>query len=510
MFEIVELELRLAAMVIHLPGDDETTTQAIMTDLLTKDPDGKYSGFILSDPKCKAIIAASMTAVKNSLLPTPAVIARWLVARKNNAFGKESEHAEKAVEEFAVAERGTEKPNVRVAQFYASELERIASRRNLYQAAEELKEISVAGIGNPDAVYSQMHARLGEAMPPSTSDALTGDQLDEVWLKEMQFRQILTTNKVPFMTLPPKLGLGDNIKRLKPGDSTIITGPTKSRKTSLALELIEHIGLSGNGLMHCLYFHAETQAMDLQDRLVSSRAGVSMEDLRQGVRNERVDEALAAMKTWKKYTTFVYCAGWTPEQIAATIRRFAAKMQKWHSLLVIVDYVDQDKLNLSHYKTDNVAYQIGRAFSTLRATAEQCSWKGDRPGVEAVYQGFVHVLSFQQENDEGRARGSRAGTMYSQNYIRIASTVLKKATMDVSWVYRQSDPNGPFAGSCTLTKGQDAPFVRFQIIATNDGYPGTTYVAVDKFRFLFPVDSTIGEDLEEKELKKTPTTQYAY
>jgi hypothetical protein len=46
------------------------------------------------------------------------------------------------------------------------------------------------------------------------------------------------------------------------------------------------------------------------------------------------------------------------------------------------------------------------------------------------------------------------------------------------------------------------PFVKFQIIATNDGYPDTSHVAVDKYRFLFPVNNAIEEDPEEKGIKE--------
>ena len=250
--------------------------------------------------------------------------------------------------------------------------------------------------------------------------------------------------------------------------------------------------------MHGLYFHAETPTIDLQDRLVSSKSGVSMEDLRNGVMNDEVMAALASMKKWKKHTTFVYCAGWTPEQIASKMRSFAAKLPKWHSLMVIVDYVDDQKLNLASYKSDNVAYQIGHAFSVLRRASEGCSAKMGLM-TEQVYKGFVHVIAFQQESDEGKARGGRAGTMYSQNYIRMARTVAKKP-IDTAWVYREAKVTPPPV--TMLKKGDATPFVKFQVIATNDGYPGTAYVAVNKFKFLVAMDASIAEDVGEKEVQR--------
>ena len=336
---------------------------------------------------------------------------------------------------------------------------------------------------------------------PSAShlDALTGDQLDAVWMKEMVLRKMLADKKVPFLTLPAKLGLTNNIKRLKPGDMTIVTAPTKAGKTSLALELAKHIASTGSGWLHVMYFHAETSSIDLNDRLVSSHTDIDMEKLREGETNDLVQQAMQEIGTWKQHVTFIYCYKARPDQITQQVRRFAAKLPKWHSLLVIVDYVDQDKLDLSHYKTDNTAYQIGSAFSELRACSEQCTWQGDRGGAEQTFKGFVHMLCFQQENDEGRARGSRAGTMYSQNYIRMHRTTATK-TFEVTGVYNFDKPPDQRGPKRYVQKGDDAPYVCFQVIATNDGYPGPSYVAVDKFKFLFSVDkATIEDYVTEKE-----------
>jgi replicative DNA helicase len=497
MFELTQLEKKFACQLVFLSGDNADEIKEIGILATTKAPD-QQSGALFTDDASRLIVDAVAATVQMNVNPTPANLAKWMVARKETLFGKDLLNIEAGVEHFIRHERGTEKPAINVAAYLLAELERVSDRRKLLGAAEELADIAKTGIGDPATVFSKMQAHLGEALPVSTADALTGDQIDELWLKEMSSRQAMTESGVPFMTLPKKLGLNDNIKRLKPGDSTIITAPTKAGKTSLALELMEHIATSGDGMMHGLYFHAETPTIDLQDRLVSSKSGVSMEDLRNGVMNDEIKKATADMRRWKQHTTFVYCAGWTPEQIAAKMRSFAAKLPKWHSLLVVVDYVDQDKLNLNHYKTDNIAYQLGHAFSVLRRTAEGCSAKMGLM-TEQVYKGFVHVVAFQQENDEGRARGGRAGTMYSQNYIRMARTVAKKP-FDTAWVYREAKATPPAV--TMIKKGDAAPVVKFQVIATNDGYPGTSYVAVHKFKFIAALDASVSEDVGEKEVQR--------
>ena len=504
MFDLVQLEQKFVSFLVVLEDADKPIVADIVTELNTINPDRDSSGFLFSDKRCLTLARAAADIAKTGVDVTPTALSRWCIARREYVFGKDMTTAEKTITEFVQTERGTEKPNLKVAQFLLSELDRIATRRDLLDTAKQLEDLAATGIGNPSDVYAKMQARLGESMPAASHlDAMTGDQLDAVWVKEMALRKTLSSSKVPFLTLPPKLGLQDNIKRLKPGDMTIITAPTKAGKTSLSLELARHISSTGNGWLHVVYFHAETSSIDLNDRLISSHTNIDMETLREGETNDLVQQAMQKIGEWKKHVTFIYCYKARPDQITQQVRRFAAKLPKWHSLLVIVDYVDQDKLDLSHYKTDNTAYQIGSAFSELRACAEQCTWQGDRGGSEQTFKGFVHVLCFQQENTEGLARGSRAGTMYSQNYIRMYRTVATK-TIDTTAVYMFDQPRETWsAHKSYVEKGQDAPYVVFQVLATNDGYPGRSYVAVDKFKFVFSLKAeTIADSLTEKEFKK--------
>ena len=227
-----------------------------------------------------------------------------------------------------------------------------------------------------------------------------------------------------------------------------------------------------------------------------------MEALREGETNDLVLHAMKEIGEWKQHVTFIHCYKARPDQITQQVRRFAAKLPKWHSLLVVVDYVDQDKLDLTHYKHDNVAYQIGSALAEFKACAEQCTWQGDRGGPEQTFKGFVHMLCFQQENDAGLARGSRSGTMYSQNYIRMHRTVATRV-MDVSGVKYFGLPRDQWGPKVFIQKDEEAPYVFFHVVATNDGYSGSSCVAVDKFRFLFPVKmDTIDDSLTEKEFSK--------
>jgi len=503
MFDLIELEKKLASFLVVLTEADRQTVTEIATELNTINPDKDTSGFLFSDERCLSLAQGASDIAKSGVDITPLALSRWCVARRRYVFGKDFATAEKAITEFVTYERGTEKPNLKVAQFLISELDRIATRRDLLTMSKKLEDLAATGIGNPSDVYAQMQARLGESMPSASHlDALTGDQLDAVWIKEMALRKLLTENKVPFITLPKKLGLSKNITRLKPGDMTLITAPTKAGKTSLALELAKHVSLAGNGWLHVIYFHAETSSIDLNDRLVSSHTGIEMETLREGEANDLIQNAIKEISAWKQHVTFNYCHKARPDQITQQVRRFAARLPKWHSLLVIIDYVDHDKLDFSHYKTENTAYQIGSAFSEFRACAEQCTWQGDRGGSEQTFKGFVHVLCFQQESGEGLARGSRSGSMYSQNYIRMYRTVATK-TIEVTGVFNFGKPIPEWGPKRHVQKGEDAPYAVFQVIATNDGYPGAAYVAVDKFKFLFDVaPEAIRDSLEEKEFAK--------
>ena len=254
MFDLVALEQKFVSFLVVLEDADKPAVTEIVTELNTINPDRDSSGFLFSDKRCLTLARAASDIAKNSVEVTPTALSRWCIARREYVFGRDMATAEKAIAEFVQNERGTEKPNLKVAQFLLSELDRIATRRDLLNTAKQLEDLAATGIGNPSDVYAQMQARLGESMPSASHlDALTGDQLDAVWMKEMALRKMLSDQKVPFLTLPTSIGLGKNIKRLKPGDMTIITAPTKAGKTSLALELAKHISTqqATAGCMSC-------------------------------------------------------------------------------------------------------------------------------------------------------------------------------------------------------------------------------------------------------------------
>ena len=231
MFELTQLEKKFACQLVFLSGDNADEIKEIGLLATTKSPD-QASGVLFTDDASRLIVDAVSAAVQMNVNPTPANVAKWMVANKETLFGKDLLNIEAGVEEFIRKERGPEKPAINVAAYLLAELERVSDRRKLLTAAADLADIAKTGIGDPTLVFSKMQAHLGDAMPVSTADALTGDQIDELWLKEMASRKVMTESGVPFMTLPKKLGLNENIKRLKPGDSTIITAPTKAGKTS--------------------------------------------------------------------------------------------------------------------------------------------------------------------------------------------------------------------------------------------------------------------------------------
>lgn len=147
------------------------------------------------------------------------------------------------------------------------------------------------------------------------------------------------------------------------GELIIIAGRPGSGKTTLAMNIAEHVGLSGGGV---LVFSMEMQRMQLIDRMVSSVGGIPFASLRSGaaLSNEYHVKITPAFDRIKRAPIFIDERGaLTVQQMRATARR---QHKKSPLSLIVIDY-----LQLARAKAENRVNEITAISQGLKALAKE-------------------------------------------------------------------------------------------------------------------------------------------
>jgi replicative DNA helicase len=229
---------------------------------------------------------------------------------------------------------------------------------------------------------------------------------------------------------------------LRGGDLVIIAGRPGMGKTTLAINMAEHVALDLNTRGSVLIFTMEMPAEQLMTRMLSSVGGVPLRDIRSGrISDQDWDRIRGATGQLTEARIFIdESAGQTPTELRARARR----VKREHGLdLVVVDY-----LQLMHVKgsKENRATEISEISRGLKTMAKELD---------------VPVIALSQLNRSVEQRQEKKPVMSD---LRESGSIEQDADM-ILFIYREEeyDPNTPRKGQAEINlakhrNGETGPF----------------------------------------------------
>lgn len=243
----------------------------------------------------------------------------------------------------------------------------------------------------------------------ASSSILTIAEHNQVGLA--QFKQRIAGQAKPRFEFPwPEIN--SMVPFVHDDDMILITGKSKVGKSSGA----HQIALTNARRIPVLYFHNEDTVMKLFMRRIAQLQiasdpkmefkGLKYADLLNPPANfSKWDAITAAARLGDNLSlTYVYCSGWTPEQITLEWRRFKQR----HPLgLVVIDYLN--KIEVSHL----IKVHGSRAYA-FEAAVEMFKREAGRK------EAMTNCLLVQQENEEGEGAVRDTKSSYIKAQVHIS------------------------------------------------------------------------------------------
>lgn len=158
---------------------------------------------------------------------------------------------------------------------------------------------------------------------------------------------------------------------LQPDDMIIIAARPSMGKTSLAMNIAEHVA-TGSNANHkktpVAVFSLEMSQEALVKRMLCSRAGISMKNLSEGyVSREKHDHLVKAANDLSEASIFVDD---TPGLEPIELRARARRLKKKHDIgLIVIDYLQM--MNYSKFARDGRQREVAGISGALKAMAKE-------------------------------------------------------------------------------------------------------------------------------------------
>jgi replicative DNA helicase len=240
-------------------------------------------------------------------------------------------------------------------------------RRALIAAGGDIVQMAHDGEVEPEALYSRAAQRVMECVQTedATSHLYGGPEaLEDYLVGQQQRAERLHDDPGGLVTVPwPTMGrmLGD----LVPGTAMVIAAESSVGKTMAMEAIAEHNAQHGHRVA---YYHLELSHEYMMHRAVARHASgiVPIWKLRRGYAGPEVQRGIDAMSKWIDRLTYIFCAGWSVERIAADAKRLRHR----HGLdLLILDYLQM--LPPAQRRDMNQAQLIGQQVAALRVLGAQ-------------------------------------------------------------------------------------------------------------------------------------------
>jgi len=158
---------------------------------------------------------------------------------------------------------------------------------------------------------------------------------------------------------------------LQPNDMFIIAARPSMGKTSLAMNIVEHVATGNNALKKSFpvaVFSLEMSTEALVKRMLCSRAGISMKNLSEGyVSREKHDHLVNAANELTDANIYVDdTPGLEPIELRARARRLKSK----HDIaLIVIDYLQM--MNYSKFAREGRQREVAGISGALKAMAKE-------------------------------------------------------------------------------------------------------------------------------------------
>jgi replicative DNA helicase len=160
---------------------------------------------------------------------------------------------------------------------------------------------------------------------------------------------------------------------LQPGDMFIIAARPSMGKTSLAMNIVEHVATGSNALRTrtpVAVFSLEMSTEALVKRMLCCRAGISMKNLAEGfVSNEKHQHLVRAADDLLDAQIYVDD---TPGLEPIELRARARRMKKKHDIgLIVIDYLQM--MNYSKFAREGRQREVAGISGAIKAMAKELS-----------------------------------------------------------------------------------------------------------------------------------------
>ena len=309
------------------------------------------------------------------------------------------------------------------AGHYAEIVHRLAQQRQLMAVGTEIVKAANAHDGPIETLYDEVSRQFFDAVDVSSpASHLRGndDSLAEYLANQERIKERLDANPDALITTG-WVDLDRYLGDIEAGMLHVVVARPGVGKTIYLEGIAEHNARRGHTVA---LYHLELSHALMLNRRMARYSGIPIGRLRRGYQGIELSRAIDEIRPWHHRITYIHCAGWSAERIAADMVRLRARGE---CDLAIIDYLQ--KLRWPENKGANLAALYGLMAETLKNVAENLgipvvtaaqvnrSWKSNangRPHIEDLRSsGEVHekcnqavVLHRPQDREDRRGGGS--------------------------------------------------------------------------------------------------------
>ena len=341
-------------------------------------------------------------------------------------------------------------PTAMNADSYADTLLRLSLRRRLAQMSIEVAKIAYGANGHSNAQVLDQVRGLVDSVTPATSDAdvlLWLDSLERFVLAQVQRNNEgadRDAGKARLALRLPWSAFEPFKVRLRRGTLAIIVAGSSVGKTSFMECCAEYWARLG---YQVAFFHLELQHQTMLDRRMARLTGIPIEQLEDGLLDERTEQATRKMRAYKGGINYVHCPGWSARAISAKARQLHAKGL---CDVFIGDYLQKERLWIRKGGTENNG--LADAVEVHKNCCEQL--------------GIAGVLGSQVN------RKAREAFRITEEHVRGSGEIGEKANIVIT-LHREIMP----------VTGERSPLIEARVDKNTMGKTGDTKLAIRGERF---------------------------
>ena len=354
-----------AAQLALLPHSIEAE-EAVLGSILI-DPDAilraQEKGLVASDffrVANRAIYAAAITLAEAYSVADYVTIGDLLESRLNGD-GSQLRMIGGAAELTRLI---THTPTSIHAGHYAETVHRLAQQRQLMAVGAEIVQAANVHDGPIETLYDEVSRQFFDAVDVSSpASHLRGDDdsLADYLVNQERIRERLDANPDALITTG-WADLDRYLGDIEAGMLHVVVARPGVGKTIYLEGVAEHNARRGHTVA---LYHLELSHSLMLNRRMARYSGIPIGRLRRGYQGPELARAIDEIRPWHHRITYVHCAGWSAERIAADMVRLCAKGQ---CDLAVIDYLQ--KLRWPESRGANMAAIYGLMAETLKNVAE--------------------------------------------------------------------------------------------------------------------------------------------